>query len=405
LFPKDRTDTIKFGKATGLAVLVAQSPDDEFFMVEENENFNMTVSDRLLADVEKSKGLKIGDTCPPKSGDDQELPNIRVELPTDKELPGVAFLVLDGTHRGGREPKHVFLCDSHNNTISAIVEFLFQEDLVETPTPPIPTSPVSSTVETTISQPSTTDVSPETSTEGSTSVLPSETTTSSTTTSSTTISATSTTSSSLNILDPATIATTSTPPATASTTPGDGTSGRVVTYGLQPDCGANDPNKLNICLDISSKSGEVEPWFEDIVRAKETWEDIINGDLGGPWQLSTIQKYMDVVVVATGLPDIPELDDIYIAVKEGDIDGAGGTWALAGPDLVLGDLEIVTGSMTVETEDIGPAMENDVWYPLMSKHDLQNFLKSQAHAMCTSHTYIVRHLAVHEFGHILVSAR
>ena len=49
-------------------------------------------------------------------------------------------------------------------------------------------------------------------------------------------------------------------------------------YGLQPDCYDSDPEKFNICLDISSESGDVEEWFPLMVQAKERWERIIAQD-------------------------------------------------------------------------------------------------------------------------------
>eukprot|EP00977_Amphora_coffeiformis_P008603 scaffold1953_cov176-Amphora_coffeaeformis.AAC.21 len=48
-----------------------------------------------------------------------------------------------------------------------------------------------------------------------------------------------------------------------------------IVYGLQPDCNVFDDSRFNICLDISSESGEVEEWFQLLVEAKERWERVI----------------------------------------------------------------------------------------------------------------------------------
>ena len=49
-------------------------------------------------------------------------------------------------------------------------------------------------------------------------------------------------------------------------------------YGLQPDCDVFDDTRMNLCLDISSESGEVEEWWPFLLQAKERWERIIVED-------------------------------------------------------------------------------------------------------------------------------
>jgi hypothetical protein len=177
-----------------------------------------------------------------------------------------------------------------------------------------------------------------------------------------------------------TIATTAVPETTTATqaeTTATTTSGSVTaaTYGLQPDCGTNDPSRFNICLDISSLSGQVEPWFEDVIRAKELWEQIINQDVNDPIPITSIQGDSRLIV-ATGLPtDISEIDDMYVAVTEvssGGIDGPGGTWALAGPDIINSGLDVLTASMLIESPDIEPARNNNVLY-VMTREKIYSF--------------------------------
>ena len=74
-----------------------------------------------------------------------------------------------------------------------------------------------------------------------------------------------------------------TPPPTptrapAASTPAPTRSPTPEGYGLQPDCDVFVDTKFNICLDISSESRQLEPWFPLVVSAKERWERIISAD-------------------------------------------------------------------------------------------------------------------------------
>ena len=135
-------------------------------------------------------------------------------------------------------------------------------------------------------------------------------------------------------------------------------------YGLQRNCRIFDDNAFNICLDISSQSGNVEPWFDPILEAAARWERIITGDPWGPWT-KDILEYLPENNIATRLPG-RGVDDIYISVFERNIDGEGGLFALAGPDLIVGDENsIVAGSIQIDPNDLAVALEKNVFLPLM----------------------------------------
>lgn len=142
-------------------------------------------------------------------------------------------------------------------------------------------------------------------------------------------------------------------------------------YGLQPNCAVFDKTAFNICLDISSLSGEPEPWFELVIQAAARWERIIKDDPWGPWS-KDILEYLPKSSIATTLPE-SGVDDIYISVFESDIDGKGGLFALAGPDLILGDNKIVAGSIQIDPNDIDTALDKNVFLPLLH-HEIAHVL-------------------------------
>lgn len=159
-----------------------------------------------------------------------------------------------------------------------------------------------------------------------------------------------------------------TPATPAKGTPGTPGSGLphptpALVYGLQPNCAVFDGLHFNICLDLSSSSGNPEPWFHLINQAARRWERIIATDPWGPWPADTI-GLLPATSVATEIPD-HGVDDIYISVFESDLDGPGGLFALAGPDLMLGGANIVAGSIRIDPNDIEAALENNVFMPLM----------------------------------------
>jgi len=129
---------------------------------------------------------------------------------------------------------------------------------------------------------------------------------------------------------------------------------------LQPDCfNANDPLNFNICLDITSETGQVdERYWPSVLAAKERWERIIATDRWGPWSGAAVtglnSDYVGTEVPAT-------LDDIYIAVIVRPLPGgAGGRYAEAGPDRQTGNLEIVASSIILDSVDIDTAVRDGI---------------------------------------------
>ena len=139
-----------------------------------------------------------------------------------------------------------------------------------------------------------------------------------------------------------------------------------VGYGLQPGCDENDTSRLNICLDMSSASGRVESWFPMVKRAVQRWERIITTDPWGPWP-SAYYGNLDNADVATERPST-SVDDIYIAVVVGNIDGPGRRYAEAGPTLLTGN-RIVSGSIKIDPNDLQTALDDGIFEGLMM-HEL-----------------------------------
>ena len=160
-------------------------------------------------------------------------------------------------------------------------------------------------------------------------------------------------------------------PTTQAPTEGTGSSPTAaptsgIVYGLQPDCYVSDETRFNICLDISSESGEVEDWFGLMIQAKERWERIINGDPWGPWSPETFND-LDEQFVATSRPQ-ETVDDMYLAVIIRDIDGPNGRYAEAGPDLFQSTsrpFPVIAGSIIIDPPDLDTALEQEIFLDLM----------------------------------------
>jgi len=70
----------------------------------------------------------------------------------------------------------------------------------------------------------------------------------------------------------------------------------------------------DICLDISSPSGEVESWFDDVIAAKNRLENLL-GDPGWPSQTrEDLEGRLTPDEIATSLP-LNGVEDLYVAVK------------------------------------------------------------------------------------------
>ena len=142
-------------------------------------------------------------------------------------------------------------------------------------------------------------------------------------------------------------------------------------YGLQPDCGTFDDSRFNICLDITSDSGEVESWFPLLIAAKERWERIITVDRWGPFSQAFLSSIPEgTLTPATGYPT-GGVDDIYVAVKVGDLGGLGGRYAEAGQ--VSSGSNIVAGEIVIDRNDIETALNEEIFEGLML-HELGHVL-------------------------------
>ena len=91
----------------------------------------------------------------------------------------------------------------------------------------------------------------------------------------------------------------------------------------------------------------------------------------GPWPAS-IYEGLENEDVATQRP-VGAIDDIYIAVVVGYIDGKGKRFAEAGPTLVENGDRILAGSIKIEADDIPTILEKDIFLPLML-HEIAHVL-------------------------------
>lgn len=83
-----------------------------------------------------------------------------------------------------------------------------------------------------------------------------------------------------------------------------------------------DDSAFNICLDLTSPSGQVENWFADVIAAKQRWERIIVQDPWPTWHRNTVATAMHGEI-GTNVPFFG-VDDVYVSVKVVDyLDGPG----------------------------------------------------------------------------------
>lgn len=119
-----------------------------------------------------------------------------------------------------------------------------------------------------------------------------------------------------------------------------------------------DPTKFSICLDLTSASGEVEPFMFHFLGARETWENVIVSN--GIYYTNT--HLLDTGFTATGsYPSV--IDGVYIASFTPDIDGEGGVLGAAGPVYIIWDGALwrsLTGVMFFDTADIGRMDERGI---------------------------------------------
>eukprot|EP00977_Amphora_coffeiformis_P030026 scaffold44322_cov191-Amphora_coffeaeformis.AAC.2 len=112
-----------------------------------------------------------------------------------------------------------------------------------------------------------------------------------------------------------------------------------------------------MCLDLSSASGVVEDWFPMVVSAAQRWEQVIAADRWGPWA-PTMFTTISEEFIATERPAEP-IDDMYLGIIVGKLDGSGGRFAEAGPDRLMSGGRIVASSILIDEADLQNVINNE----------------------------------------------
>jgi hypothetical protein len=151
-------------------------------------------------------------------------------------------------------------------------------------------------------------------------------------------------------------ATTSSPTSSPIDSP---TSSINIKYGLQDDCKTNDESKYNICLDLKSTSGMIEPWMDSFSLARARWEEVIVDDDGMP--INIAPYVADPALIATELPDM--VDDVYIAGSVVPVDGKGGILGMAGPTVIKdwNGAHPLAGVMKFDEADVQDMINSGTW--------------------------------------------
>eukprot|EP00977_Amphora_coffeiformis_P015312 scaffold4503_cov167-Amphora_coffeaeformis.AAC.11 len=119
----------------------------------------------------------------------------------------------------------------------------------------------------------------------------------------------------------------------------------------------------DICLDISSLSGAVEPWFDDVIAAKNRLENLL-GDPGWPAQTrEDLEGRLTPDDIATSLP-MNGVEDLYVAVKVANetLDGESGSVAQGGPRFITGTRTIVSGLITIDPADLNSSIADGSFF-------------------------------------------
>jgi hypothetical protein len=142
-----------------------------------------------------------------------------------------------------------------------------------------------------------------------------------------------------------------------------------IVYGLQPDCGTNDPNGYNICLNLTSSSGTITTAFATYGKARERWESIIVGDIAS--------RTVNSQPITSSVPIF--VDDILISATEIRMDGRGGILGSAGPRLVRGSGPSneqwlpMTGIMEFDVDDIAWLVSTKRWEAVIT-HEMAHVI-------------------------------
>ena len=93
-----------------------------------------------------------------------------------------------------------------------------------------------------------------------------------------------------------------------------------------------------------------------VVAAAQRWERVIASDPWGPWPPSLYTTISDQFI-GTERPTEP-IDDVYVAIVVGPIDGRGGRFAEAGPDRLRAPNQIVAASILIDQVDLQNVINN-----------------------------------------------
>jgi hypothetical protein len=149
------------------------------------------------------------------------------------------------------------------------------------------------------------------------------------------------------------------PPTNPSSATGDGpTPDNTIKYGLQDDCNIDDPSKYDICLDLKSNSGGIEPWMDSFSLARAKWQSVIVDDDGDAVELTIDDNF-----IATERPDM--VDDVYISASVVTIDGPGGILGSAGTKATKvdssGNVHALAGRMRFDEADVQNMINSGAW--------------------------------------------
>mmetsp|Transcript_21752 Transcript_21752/g.47271 ORF Transcript_21752/g.47271 Transcript_21752/m.47271 type:complete len:427 (+) Transcript_21752:359-1639(+) len=134
------------------------------------------------------------------------------------------------------------------------------------------------------------------------------------------------------------------------------------------DFGVVDPTKYNIDMSLQVQSLTTTDVY---VNVRADWMKIITGDL---YPVSAV-SIPDLDECVNELP--PVIDDLHVCIIEDEIDGPSGILGQAGPLWVRPDIvdeslvgfQTITGTMTIDIEDISFLVEQDAFEDLV-KHEM-----------------------------------
>ena len=132
-----------------------------------------------------------------------------------------------------------------------------------------------------------------------------------------------------------------------------------------------------------------------LVEAKQRWERIIMEDRWGPWPKSFLEH--PLVEVATAVPN--GVDDLYVAVVVGNIDGSGSRYAEAGQTLMQTGGRIIAGSIKIDTNDIPTILDKNIFDWVRPTRSFRQYFREFTNLF--AELLRLKQLMLHELGHVL----